>query len=150
MKYLISESQAHSIQDKLLDMVKNEGWDYASDMVGGPDNLLSILGKTKENVVNLILSYFKNLHLERRGGSVILVDGGTSLIETSSWGFNTKVLNNGFERRLDKNLFRLYVEYRRDIVRKLISLFPDLYSDEIDVYENSGFYHKYDTFFMNT
>jgi hypothetical protein len=150
MKYLISESQVNNIQDKLIDITKKIGWNRASDMVGGRESLLFILGKTKENVINLLLSYFKDLHIKKRGSVFHLIDGGETLIQTSSWGLNTKVFDGWFKDRIDdENFLRLYVEYRRDLIKELISRYPELYSEEVDVYEKRGLYRKLDSFRLN-
>jgi len=43
MKIIITESQKQSSQDKLKKIVKVLGWRQASDIIGGPENLLKLV-----------------------------------------------------------------------------------------------------------
>jgi hypothetical protein len=146
MKNLIRKIlKEESLVKTLLNNIEQDGWKNTAELVGGPDNLLSILGKSKENVISLLISYFNDLHIEKRG-ELCLMDGGLILIQTSNWGFNTKVFDSYLRSRLDKNLWGLYLEFRRDLIRELISRFPELYSEKITVFKDSGLYEKYDSF----
>jgi len=49
---------------------------------------------------------------------------------------------------LNINLYGLYVHYRKDLIKELVSQFPELYSKEVDVYKDSGLYTKFDTFYL--
>ena len=53
-----------------------------------------------------------------------------------------------FKSRLNINTYGLYVHYRKDLIKELVSLFPELYSKEVRVYKDSGIYQKYDTFYL--
>lgn len=73
MKIIITESQLNriikegSLSDKLFDQIKQNGWRETAELVGGTKNLFSIIGKSKKNIINYLLSLFKNLTLEKRG-----------------------------------------------------------------------------------
>ena len=43
MKIIITENQKQSTQDRLKNMVKNVGWEQASDVVGGTNDLLKLV-----------------------------------------------------------------------------------------------------------
>jgi hypothetical protein len=146
MKNLIRKIlKEESLVKTLLSNIEQDGWKNTAELVGGPENLLSILGKSKENVISLLISYFNDLHIEKRG-ELHLMDGGLTLIQTSNWGLGTKVFDSYLRSRLDKNLWGLYLEFRRDLIKELISRFPELHSKEITIYKDSGLYEKYDTF----
>jgi hypothetical protein len=147
MKIIITESKLDKLSKSLLNQIEEYGWMETADLVGGPENLLSILGKSKENVINLLLSNFKDLSVRKGGGGVLsLYDKGLTLMQTSSWTSNTIAFDSNLRFRMGDNLLELYLEYRRDLIRELISRFPELYSEVIDVYEDSGLYKKLDTF----
>jgi len=146
MKHLISKIlKEESSVKTLLNNIEQDGWKNTSELVGGPDNLLSILGKSKENVISFLMSYFNDLHIKKRN-ELHLMDGGLTLIQTSNWGLGTKVFDSYLRSRLDKNIWGLYLEFRRDLIKELISRFPELYSEEITVFKDSGLYQTYDTF----
>ena len=75
----------------------------------------------KKNIINYLLSLFKNLTLEKRGGSIFLMSGGLSLLEKSSslWGSNLKLFNDHFKSRIDENSMNLYNNYKEDLIREL-------------------------------
>jgi hypothetical protein len=154
MKIIITESQLNriikegSLSDKLFDQIKQNGWRETAELVGGTKNLLSIIGKSKKNVIDYLLSSFKNLTLEKRGGSIFLMSGGLSLLEKSSslWGSNLKLFNDHFKSRIDENSMNLYNNYKEDLIRELVSQFPKLHSEKVDVFKDASLYHKYYTF----
>jgi hypothetical protein len=149
MKKLIRKVlKEETLVNSLLDQIQNDGWRETAELVGGPKNLLKILGDSKENVIKLLMSYFNDLRIQKRGGNLLLMDKGYPLIETSSWGLSSRAYNSYIESRFDDNIIDLYREYRRDFIRLLVSLFPELNTDEIDVYEDSGLYRKLDTFHL--
>jgi hypothetical protein len=146
MKNLIRKIlKEESLVKTLLNNIEQDGWKNTAELVGGPENLLSILGESKENVISLLLSYFDDLHIEKRG-EIHLMDGGLTLMQTSNWGLGTKVFDSYLRTRLDENVLGLYLEFRRDLIRELISRFPELYSEEITIFKDSGLYQKYDIF----
>jgi len=69
-------------------MVKDIGFQKTSIAVGGPENLLKILGKDKEIVMQYLLSFFDNLNLSYFRGNPILSQGYETFLEKSSafWG----------------------------------------------------------------
>ena len=154
MKIIIAESQLNriikegSLSDKLFDQIKQNGWRETAELVGGTKNLFSIIGKSKKNIINYRLSSFKNLTLEKRGGSIFLMSGGLSLLEKSSslWGSNLKLFNDHFKSRIDENSMNLYNNYKEDLIRELVSQFPELYSEKVDVFKDASLYHKVHTF----
>lgn len=111
-------------------------------------NLLNIIGNNKENVVSFFLSHYNNLHIEKRGGEILLKDGGLPLIHKSSTLFNSdlRAYDDYFASRLNNDLYGLYVHYRKDLIKELVSRFPELNSKEVNVYKDSGLYQIYDTF----
>jgi hypothetical protein len=146
MKELIRKIlKEESLVKTLLNNIEQYGWKDTAELAGDPEILLSILGKSKENVISFLMSYFNDLHIEKRG-ELHLMDGGLTLIQTSNWGLGTKVFDSYLRSRLDKNLWGLYLEFRRDLIKELISRFPELYSKEITIYKDSGLYQTYDTF----
>lgn len=116
--------------------------------MGGTKNLFSIIGKSKKNIINYLLSLFKNLTLEKRGGSIFLMSGGLSLLEKSSshWGSNLRLFNDPFKSIIDENSMNLYNNYKEDLIRELVSQFPELYSEKVDVFKDASLYHKAHTF----
>lgn len=151
MKIIISESQYKllkegSLATKLMDQVRENGWLETAELVGGAENLLSIVGKSKVNVLNFLMSYFKNLRVEKWGGDVLLMDHGLPILQKSFWGLPLRVYRSYLEARVpDKNipLLRHYIE---DFVRELVLLYPQLDSETAEVFEDSGLYQRYGTF----
>ena len=60
MKIIITENQKQSTQDRLKNMVKNVGWEQASDVVGGSDNLLKLVF---DNNPRKLLNLFDDLNM---------------------------------------------------------------------------------------
>lgn len=144
MKYIITESQQ---QKMVLELIKNNGWDVASSFVGGHENLFSIIGESKETVVPFLMSYFRNLHIERRGGGLLLMDKGLPLLEIGFVGLNA--YDSYMLSRIDDNLSYLYAIYRRDVIKELVKRFPEMYSDKVTVFVDSGRYKALDKFELN-
>lgn len=151
MKIIISESQYKllkegSLATELMNQVRENGWLETAELVGGAENLLSIVGKSKVNVLNFLMSYFKNLRVVKRGGDVLLMDQGLPILQKSSWGLPLIVYRSYLEARVpDKNipLLRHYIE---DFVRELVLLYPQLYSNNAEIFGDSGLYDRYGTF----
>lgn len=151
MKIIISESQYKSLKKgslatELMNQIEENGWLETSELVGGVENLLFIIGKSKVNVINFLMSYFKNLKVEIRGGDVLLIDQGLPILQKPSWGLPLRVYRSYLESRVpDKNipLLRHYIE---DLVRELVSLYPQLYSNNAEIFGDSGLYDRYGTF----
>ena len=40
----------------------------------------------------------------------------------------------------------LYNNYKEDLIRELVSQFPKLYSEKVDVFKDASLYHKVHTF----
>ena len=59
VKRIIRENTA---KDSLIDMIKNDGWGYAADLVGGDKNLKKLSG-----IVEPIdyLNFFNNLNVDK-------------------------------------------------------------------------------------
>ena len=84
MKIIITENQKQSTQDRLKNMVKNVGWEQASDVVGGSDNLLKLVF---DNNPRKLLNLFEDLNMvqsethqdwtlfkNKKGNTIILYD----------------------------------------------------------------------------
>lgn len=152
MKIIITESQykqilkEESLVTTLLNRIKDDGWADTAELVGGSENLLDIIGDSKENVISFLLSHYTDLHIEKRGGEIVLIDYGYILLKKSEVLGSLFVYDDYFKSRLNINIYGLYVHYRKDLIRELVSRFPELYSKEVRVYKDSGLYNKLDTF----
>ena len=147
MKQLIKKIlKEESLVTTLLNRIKDDGWADTSELVGGSENLLDIIGDSKENVISFLLSHYNDLHIEKRGGEVLLMDHGYILLKKSELLGALFVYDDYFKSRLNINTYGLYVHYRKDLIKELVSRFPELYSKEVRVYKDSGLYKKYDTF----
>jgi len=135
MKYLITENKTKKL---LLNLINNGEVDTASDLVGGVNNLIKIVGRSK--IMDIILNKFDDLKIEHRGGDVVLISGGLSLMETSWIGLI--VYDDYIKYRIGDELVDFYTDNRKSLIEKLVSSFPELYSDEVRVYKDSGRYFK--------
>ena len=139
-----------SLATMILNRIKDDGWADTAELVGGTETLLEIIGYSKENVISFFLSHYNNLHIEKRGGEILLMDGGLPLLHKPSTLFNSdlRAYDDYFKSRLNINTYGIYGHYRKDIIRELVSRFPELYSKEVNVYKDSGLYQKYHTFYL--
>ena len=84
MKIIITENQKQSTQDRLKNMVKNVGWEQASDVVGGTNDLLKLVF---DNNPRKFLNLFDDLNMvqsethqdwtlfkNKKGNTIILYD----------------------------------------------------------------------------
>lgn len=152
MKIIITESQykqilkEESLATTLLNKIKDDGWADTANLVGGTENLLDIIGNNKENVISFLLSHYTDLNIEKRGGVILLMDHGYTLLKKSELLGSLFAYDDYFKSRLNINTYGLYNHYRKDLIKELVSRFPELYSKEVRVYKDSGLYNKFDTF----
>jgi hypothetical protein len=133
-------------------MVKDIGFQKTSIAVGGPENLLKILGKDKEIVMQYLLSFFDNLNLSYFRGNPILSQGYETFLEKSSafWGGTINVYDDDILYILKDVPYELYKEYRRDLLKELIRRYPEINDgNEVYVYKNRGKYGRIDKFYVD-
>ena len=155
MKQLIRKIlKEESLKQTMLDQIKKDGWLETAELVGGPENLISIIGE--DSIMNMLMSCFKNLHVENRGGDTYLMDGGLPILEKKSslWGLSLVAYHGYITTRLnqylDYEVSKLYKkDVRRDFIRELVKRFPELYVEDDDVYLDSGLYDKIDSFSLD-
>jgi hypothetical protein len=148
MKQLIRQIlKEDSLVNIILNRIKNDGWSDTAKLVGGMENLFDIIGNNKENVISFLLSHYNDLHIEKRGGEILLMDRGYPLIK-KVWRSKLTAYDRYFSDRLNMDTYNLYINHRRDLIRELVSRFPDLYSERVDVYADPGHYTKYDEFYL--
>ena len=139
-----------NLKTTLLNMIETDGWEDTSELVGGYENLLGIVGEDK--IINLLLSCFSDLNVQKRGNDTFLLDWQLPILEkpSSFWGLPLKVFNDNIETRLEvkfgSDITKVYQNVRREFIRELVSLFPDLYTSDVNVYKDSGLYVQYDSF----
>jgi hypothetical protein len=154
MKIIITESQykkilkEESLATTLLNRIRDDGWADTAALVGGSETLLDIIGDNKENVILFLLSHYNDLHIQKRGGEVLLMDHGYPLLKKSELLGSLVAYDDYFKSRLNITTYGLYVHYRKDLIKELVSRYPELYSKEVNVYKDSGLYQKYDTFYL--
>jgi len=148
-KILKEESR---LQSKLLSMMNDVGFKTTANSVGGPENLLKILGKDKEIVIQYLLSFFDNLKLSYFRGNPILSQGYETFLEKSSafWGGTINVYDDDILYILKDVPYELYKEYRRDLLKELIRRYPEINDgNEVYVYKNRGKYGRIDKFYVD-
>ena len=156
MKIIITEEQykkilkEESLYHTLLDRIKQDGWAETAALVGGPDNLLKIMGENRKNVVSYLMSFFNDLYVEKRGGEILLMDFGLPLLHKPSglFGLDVRAYDDYIKRRIDRNLYGLYYNYLKDFIEELIERFPEFKSRYVDLYKDSGLYNRLDKFYM--
>ena len=149
MKNIIRQIlKEESLVTTLLNRIKDDGWIDTAELVGGSENLLDIIGDSKENVMLFLLSHYNDLNIQKRGGEVLLMDHGYILLKKSELLGSLFAYDDYFKSRLNINTYGLYVHYRKDLIKELVSQFPELYSKEVRVYKDSGLYTKFDTFYL--
>lgn len=145
MKILIKESQKNQV---LFNLIEKEGWDKASEVFNGYPNLINIIGR--DNLLNYFMSYFDNLRLYKLGRSLFVSQNYDDLIEkpSSFWSSDIRAYDSGFRITLKDVPKLVYSVFREDIIKQIISKFPELMENTtgVDVYEDNGLYKKYDSF----
>ena len=139
MKIIISESQYKSLKKgslstKLMNQIEENGWIETSELVGGVENLLNIIGE--EKVVDLFISLFTDLRLTKKDGDITLYDWNLPMIEKyfdDSTSKTTLVVDHSsialrILSKLGDEGISLYKKYKDDFINKLISMFPELSS----------------------
>ena len=158
MKQLIRKIlKEESLKQTLLDQIKQDGWLETAELVGGPENLINLIGE--DSIMDMLISCFKDLHIENRGGNVYLMDGGLPILEKKSsfWGLSLIAYHGYITSRLNQYLSfdiiidvaRFQKNIRRDLIRELVKRFPELYVEDVDVYLDSGLYDKIDSFSLD-
>jgi hypothetical protein len=154
MKIIITKSQykqilkEESLATTLLNRIKDDGWADTAELVGGAKNLFDIIDHSKENVITFLLSHYTDLNIKKYGGSILLTDHGYTLLDKSVLFGTLVAYDDYFKSRLNITTYGLYVHYRKDLIKELVSRYPELYSKEVNVYKDSGLYQKYDTFYL--
>lgn len=149
MKSLIKKIlKEETLKDTLLNQIMQNGWLETSELVGGSKNLISVIGEDK--IIELFLSCFEDLKIEKRGGDIFLTHRGLPLLEKSPWvsslmAFDTYI-EIGITESLGKDIIYMYRACRRDFIRELVKKYPELDSKSVTVYENTGLYKILDTF----
>ncbi len=127
MKQLIRKIlKEETLKQTLLDQIKQDGWLETAELVGGVDNLLSIVGE--EKIIYLFMDCFTYLHLTKRKDGVTLYDWQLPMIikyenslEVSHSSIALRILT-----RLGDDGVDLYKKYKDDFINELISRFPEL------------------------
>lgn len=155
MKIIITEDQMdllkkRKLADNLLSQIEEIGWIETSELVGGYKNLLDIVGHDK--LVDLLISSFDDLNVQKMGTSIFLRDYYLPLLEkpSSFWGSDVRAYNDNIEQRLELRLgpdiIKPYENVRRKFIRELINRFPELRGTKVEVFKDNGLYKKYDSF----
>ncbi len=127
-------------------MAKDIGVKKTAKAVGGYQNLIKIMGKSK--IIDLLLSNFEDLYVEKRGSHPLLMDGGIVLMENlqSSWGLGLSVFDSAFRYRIDEEMISFYLDNRKTLIKELVNMFPELYSEEVTVFKDNSKYLVFDKF----
>ena len=135
-----------SIENQLLSMVKDIGVKKTAKAVGGYQNLIKIMGKSK--IIDLLLSNFEDLYVEKRRSHPLLMDGGIVLMENLQpfWGLGLHVFDNAFKYRIDEEMIDFYLDNRKKLIKELANMFPELYSEDVTVFKDHSKYLVFDKF----
>ena len=151
MKQLIRKIlKEESLKTVLLSQIEQDGWLETSKLVGGVDNLLSVIGE--EKIIYLFMDCFTDLNIQNRGGSTLLLDWQLPIMEkpSSFWGTPLRVYDSSIEQRigvkLGGDMVELYRTVRRDFIKTLVSRFPEIYYERVDVFSDSSLHEKLDSF----
>lgn len=148
MKVLITENQKKGI---ILNLIRDRGWEDASSVFGGLENLAVILG-TDVICEFLLKTYFNDLKLRKYGQSLTVDEGYLTIMEMvpSFWSSDIRVYDAYLRSVLSDIPKPLYLHIRKDLIKKIISMFPQL-SDAtgVDVFEDQGLYKKHESFELN-
>ena len=145
MKVLITENQK---KDVIQNLIKDKGWEVASTIFGGLGELIQVFGM--EGLVNFLLgTYFDNLKIRKWGQSFMVNEGYTLIMEkpSSFWSSDIRVYDAFLRSVLSEIPKLLYIEVRKDLIKKIISMFPELSDVErVVVYEDPGLYKIHERF----
>jgi len=139
-------------QSKLISIIKNEGFKTAADSVGGNKNLFKILNKDKKFTMQYLLSYFNDLKLEKFRNEFHLSQSYNTFLEKVPTFQDSyiRVFELYFYRFLDVIPYELYLQYRDDLLREIISRYPELNDvNQVVIYNDRGLYGRSHTFFLN-
>ena len=139
-------------QSKLISIIKNEGFKTAVDSVGGTKNLFKILNKDKKFTIQYLLSYFNDLKLEKFRDEFHLSQSYNTFLEKVPVFRDSyiRVFDNYFYHFLDVIPYELYLQYREDLLREIISRYPELNDvNQVVIYKDRGLYGRLYTFFLN-
>ena len=152
VKEPIQLKEETKVQSKLISIIKNEGFKIASDSVGGIRNLFKILNKDKKFTIQYLLSYFDDLKLEKFRNEFHLSQSYNTFLEKvpTFKGSYIRVFDNYFYHFLDVIPFELYLLYREDLLREIISRYPELNDvNQVVIYKDRSLYNRLYTFFLN-
>ena len=132
MKIIITENQKQSTQDRLKNMVKNVGWEQASDVVGGTNDLLKLVF---DNNPRKFLNLFDDLNMvqsethqdwtlfkNKKGNTIILYDRkeNVAFISFSKiWSFLEKGI--GLDRGDIKDIVNRWVRDVYDLKNVIVA-----------------------------
>ena len=138
MKQLIKKIlKEESLSITLLKRIKDDGWADTAELVGGAKNLFDIIDNNKENVITYLLSHYTDLNIKKYGGSILLVDHGYTLLN-KHLGLGLVAYDDYFKSRLNINIYGLYVHYRKDLIKELVSRYPESLYTSTSLEYNSG------------
>lgn len=152
VKEPIQLKEETKVQSKLISIIKNEGFKIAADSVGGIRNLFKILNKDKKFTIQYLLSYFNDLKLEKFRDEFHLSQSYNTFLEKvpTFKGSYIRVFDNYFYHFLDVIPFELYLLYREDLLREIISRYPELNDvNQVVIYKDRSLYNRLYTFFLN-
>jgi hypothetical protein len=138
--------------EKYLELINRIGIQKTAEAVGGIKNLFKILGRDKDIVMEYLLSFFDDLKIGKFRNDLHLVQGPFAFLEKTSpfWGGNIKVYDDYLSIILKYVPVEIYQEYRRDLLKELISRYPEFNDgSEVIVYADRGLYKKLDRFYVN-
>lgn len=138
--------------EKYLELINRIGIQKTAEAVGGIKNLFKILGRDKDIVMEYLLSFFDDLKIGKFRNDLHLVQGPFAFLEKNSpfWGGNIKVYDDYLSIILKYVPVEIYQEYRRDLLKELISRYPEFNDgSEVIVYADRGLYKKLDRFYVN-
>jgi len=141
-----------SLKQTLINSIEEYGYLDTAEMVGGPENLINIIGE--DSIMDMLMSCFKNLYVQKRGGDTYLMDHGLPILEKKSsfWGLSLIAYHGYITSRMNQYLdydtvSGLYKkDVRRNFIRELVKRFPELYVEDVNVYLDTGLYDKIDSF----
>jgi hypothetical protein len=140
-------------QSKLISIIKNEGFKIAADSVGGIKNLFKILNKDKKFTIQYLLSYFDDLKLEKFRDEFHLSQSYNTFLEKvpTFKGSYIRVFDDQLYYHFLKGLsYELYHKYREDLLREIISRYPELNDvNQVVIYKDRSLYNRLYTFFLN-
>jgi hypothetical protein len=139
-------------QSKLISIIKNEGFKTAVNSVGGIKNLFKVLNKDKKFTIQYLLSYFNDLKLEKFRNEFHLSQSYNIFLEKVPVFRDSyiRVFDNNVYHFLDVIPYELYLQYREDLLREIISRYPELNDvNQVVIYNDRGLYGRSHTFFLN-